>query len=106
ITVIGAAFDEVEFVAAAWSHFMLPEPAVRSKGDPKRVAVPQRPDLRSHSTPCREGIVLRHRTVRIQPKDLADIAFQILRRGEFLPVARTDEQMAPIGREENPVSIM
>ena len=64
------------------------------------------PDLRRDSALRRERIVGGDGAVGIEPKQLAGVGCHVLRRREFLPLARADEEMAAVRREGDPVAVM
>src|SRR5215475_2578097 len=104
-TVVLAALDDVDFVAAAravearWSVLGL-ELRVRTglPGDALRVAVSVRPNLGARVRPLYEGVVLRDSSVIVQPQRLAGERIQSLRQLPLGRVARRDVELA-VGAE-------
>ena len=65
------------------------------------VSMAVRPDLRPHAFPADEGVVARHRAVRINPDDLAEAGRQVLRLVTVVEAfAQRDEQSAVAGEDE------
>ncbi len=61
------------------------------------------PDRRLRVAPADERVVRRHGAVRVDAKDLAEAAFEILRRVELESLAGGHEQLA-VGREGEPAA--
>src|SRR3546814_7609266 len=64
------------------------------------------PDLRGDAALIGERIVGGNAAVGIEADDLAEIGFHVLRGREFLALARSDEEIFSVGREEKAVRIM
>src|SRR5262245_9034425 len=104
-TVILAALDDVDFVAAAWAveprrPVLGLELRVRSglPGDALRVAVAVRPNLGARVRPSDEGVVLRDASVIVEAQRLAGERIQPLRQPPLGRVARRNVDLA-VGAE-------
>src|SRR5690606_20828427 len=75
-------------------HLVIPQTPFRIEGNTERIAMTERPDLRGHAALVRERIVLRHRTVVVEPYDLAEIRLHVLCRIELLTLAGGDPQIS------------
>lgn len=96
VTIVDAALDEIQFIAARRAHFDLPELAVRIEGQPERVAVSERPDLpvypavvgkRILARVVDERIVFRDRTIVVQAKYLSEVRLHVLCGRELLALS-------------------
>src|SRR5688500_284202 len=94
ITVIGTAYDEIQFIAATWTHFDIPQTAVGIEREPERIAVTERPDMRSDTAFARKRVIGWYGAIIIQPQNLAEIRFHLLGRIKLLTFARADPEIA------------
>src|SRR5262245_16710346 len=93
--VILSLLDDIDLIAPARAVLVLPQLAgdgVEREG--LVIALPVAPDLRLGASPADEGIVRRHRAVRPDADDLAEIVAEVLRlvaSGEV--IARGEEEI-------------
>src|SRR5690606_30458357 len=90
--IVLAGFRHVDLIAAA--RAVLDDPKLTARRIDRRslrIAMAVRPDLRPHAILADERIVLRHRSVRRETHDLAEMAGKILRRLHRVAFAERDE---------------
>ena len=93
--VVGARLQDVDFVAAVRSHFVLPHLAGRRMhGEAERVAVAERVDLRLVSGASDERVVRRHGAIVIEAQHLARVAVRILRAAAVAAARRRHIELA------------
>src|SRR5262249_36900080 len=94
--VVLAGLRDVDLVAATWAVLVRPQlPGLRMDRGALRIAVAVAPDFRLGARAVDERIARRHRAVRPQPHDLAQMVAEVLRLiagGEVLP--HGEEQVA------------
>ena len=105
IAVILAGLDQIELVAALGAHLDRPQPPVGREGEAEIVALAHRVELRRDAAAIGEWPARDRLPFRGQMEDLAEIAVERLRRVEFLPLARRQEDR-PVGREGDAVGEM
>src|SRR6185436_9227416 len=111
-TVVLSLFDDVDFVAAfrpvepAWSMFSLKHQVrLRLPIHSLRVAMTQRPDLRSRIRLSNKRVVLRHCPIVIQPQRLAAERIKLLRNLATRRVSSRHIQL-PVWPKPNPAARM
>lgn len=97
--VVAAAPDPVQFIAAAWSHFVFPQRAVRREGQTVGVAVARAPGQGADTGLPGHGVVRRGGAVRVHAQDLAPGGIGVLGRFRLHPVADRQEQVSPARRK-------
>src|SRR5437868_14755587 len=97
--VVLALADDVDFIAAARAVLGLPQVAGRGiDGEALLIAMTVAPDLRLRAGAADEGIVLRHRAVRRNADQLAEMVIESLRLiAAAIVFAERDKQVAVRG---------
>jgi len=105
VAVVCAAFHPVQFIATARPHFVIPELTVCIKGQTQRIAMPDRPELRSNAALFGERVISGNTPVWFEPNNLAQVLLHVLGGIKFLPFTRANKQET-IGRESNALTEM
>src|SRR5262245_10223338 len=88
-SVVTSGDDDVDLVAAVRTVFVLPNrSAHRMNDEPERVAMSDRVDLRTVTLAPGERVVRRHRSIVVEPQELAAQACRILRDLADVPTGR------------------
>src|SRR5690606_10329108 len=92
-TVIRAALDVIQLVPALRGHLDVPKVTCRIEREPKRIAMSERPDLGGDAALIGERVVVGHRSVHVEPDDLAHRRLHVLGRRALLAFAGADPEV-------------
>ena len=94
-TVVLAALDDIDFVAATGPVFMFPDRAAPGvQGQPLRVTLPVGPDFRTHAGLTDKRVVVRHAPIRVDAHHFTLQLVQVLGRGAVVVLPESHEQVA------------